>query len=1607
VVLGGVVRSAGRIAGVAGSVTGGVASAACRTGVRTAETAVRLPLSTAGTALSATGSAFAATEAVLAAAPALVGLTPSPRRLVGEVVAAGTHLTARAATEAAQMPARTATVAVGMARHGRSTVEKAPLHAVGLAKALTDLHPRRTHRRVWENHGHAQIEVRGLTGDGPRHGRVAAGVRRALNGLSGVSWAEVNAITGQVLVAFDEGSVDVEKLLDTVRAVEAAHGTREEEFSWDRPVHPSDETPLGAAAVSLAADYVALTAAIAGRVVRVPPLPRGVRVTLTLLDLQPGLRRRLREHIGPVGTDVVMSLAYAGVSGLSQRPLTPAVDAIYRTELMAEALAQRSVWKHREPELYCSPESLPDRAPRRRPRPCPLPKGPLETWSDTLGPGSLAGAAGVLFLTKEPRRAADTILAAVPRAARLGRESFAATAARRLSHHGVVPLDASAYRRLDRVSAIVVDSSVLCTDRPQILTVEGERDDVRSVWRAASRLLRDVTMPALEDGTPLTDGTLRLQRDPRVKKAPPGAVPLVLRKGNRRLGRLNVGGELAPLAEALLDAARETGARVLTTEHAVVRELLPQTDEVLSASQPLGDHVRRLQEEGHGVLCISGTAEEALDAADVGVGVLADAGGCSAWSADLLCGPGLEDAWRVLGVMTAARPLTQRVVHVAQAATALGTLLALVGGRRRGGKTHALAPVHTSALLGLYQGARAGRGATRRRTPAPVVHIPWHALDPTEVLERLDELSAQTRDQGLSLHRAVRQLRGQARTFANKPVPRRVLSPATGTYALAAAVREELEDPLTPVLALGATASAIVGSAVDAVLVGTVLTGNAFVSGAQRWRAERSLNRLLVEQTVTAHRVRRSARDARDVLASAAQDPDRAQEALEALPLKKVRAPSLVLGDVVSLRAGDVVPADARLVAAWDLEVDESSLTGESVPVHKDVEATPGVPLPERRCMVFDGTTVLAGTAYAVVVATGGSTEAGRAARAAGRAAPAAGIQARLMEITRMALPATGVGGAGVAGLGLLRGLPLREAIAAGVSVAVAAVPEGLPLVATVAQAGAARRLSRQGVLVRSSRTLEALGRADTVCFDKTGTLTTGRLAVTLVRAGDDDLPPDDPAAKRTLTVAAHACPAVDDDEIDNVPHATDRAVLKAANGAVPDGWELRSEASFEASRGYAAALGTSNGSTETELAVKGAPEVVLPLCDSVVGQDGARPRRLDDHGRRTVEEAVQELADRGLRLLAVAERTSDLPDAADDLDPLVQDLTLVGLVGISDSPRDTAGEAVRRMVDAGIQPVMITGDHPATARAIAAQVGLPTEHVTTGAELEGMTEEERVRRAAQTTIFARVSPEQKVRIVEALRAAGRVVAMTGDGTNDAAAIRLADVGIGVGAAGSTAARSSADLVLAEPDLPRIHDALVEGRHMWHRMREAVSILVGGNAGEMGFMMLGTAVAGRAPINIRQMLVVNLLTDMFPALAVALAPSHSAEEAAEPVGATLGKPLARAVAIRGATTAFGATLAWTVGRYTGRGRRADTMGLAALVGTQLGQTLLIGWRSPLVVATTLASVGVLLLVVETPGVSQLFGCTPIGPFAWTVVIGSSAAGTGAAALAQRRFAHAS
>jgi cation-transporting P-type ATPase I len=565
--------------------------------------------------------------------------------------------------------------------------------------------------------------------------------------------------------------------------------------------------------------------------------------------------------------------------------------------------------------------------------------------------------------------------------------------------------------------------------------------------------------------------------------------------------------------------------------------------------------------------------------------------------------------------------------------------------------------------------------------------------------------------------------------------------------------------------------------------------------------------------------------------------------------------------------------------------------------------------------------------------------------------------------------------------LGILWRRPLREAVAAGTAIAVAAVPEGLPLVATVAQQAAARRLSTRGAVVRSARVLEALGRVDTVCFDKTGTLTENRLRVVrLAPVGGEG----EEAEEALLRLAAAAV-----GNGDGQAHETDRAVLEAATerDVAADG-EPECSLPFAAGRGFSAAV------RDGRLVVKGAPEVVLPRC----GADG------------DLSATVQELAGQGLRVLAVAER--DVEGTPDDLEAAARDLTVRGLVALADTVRSSSVTAVEQLIAAGVRVVVATGDHPETAAAIAAQAGVPdADRVVTGAEFARASDAERTRMAAETAVFARLSPEQKVSLVAALRRAGATLAMTGDGVNDAAAIRLADVGVGVSGAESPAARAAADLVLTDEDLTRLVDAIAEGRAMWSRVRDAVSVLVGGNAGEVAFTVLGTAFGGRAPLGTRQLLLVNLLTDMFPALAMAVAaPRRTA--AADGDGPLAEHPLQavllagpqrgftasvrRLVVIRGVATTAGATAAWATGRLTGPRGRAGTMGLAALITTQLGQTAWMGRRSPLVLATTVGSLAVLVAVVQTPGLSRFFGCTPLDPIAWGVVLASAAAGTAGA-----------
>jgi cation-transporting ATPase I len=1272
----------------------------------------------------------------------------------------------------------------------------------------------------------------------------------------------------------------------------------------------------------------------------------------------------------------------------------------------------------------------------------------VEKLGDRTALAALLGAGGVLAATGDPARAAELMAATMPRAARQGREAFAAVLGRELARRDVVTMDAGALRRLDRVSVVVVDSSALGTGEPRILDaaalVPGVTD--AEMWRIAQKALAEPSppdgprsstgsaaptgsapnRPDLTTDAPWQAGPWRFDHAPdapRGRLGGPVALTLDVRhsydtRGGRH-GRVRVGVDVDPLAEAVLAAARGSGVRLAMTSHDSVGDLAAWADDVIAGHEVLAEYVRSLQADGHGVLVVSATDDEALAAADVGVAVTRP-GGPVCWSADLLCGPDLGEVWRVLRSVATAHAVSQQAARLAVGGSALGALLTMTGRRRPRLSPQNVPPIHGAALLAVFDGAFSAFRLGYLTPPPPAVRANWHDLTPEEAFQRLER--------GLGspppaepprgrLVTAVRSARSRAEALVRASALSGVVTPPLrNSAALSQAVARELRDPLTPVLVFGAAASAVVGSGVDAVLVGGVVAGNALVGGAQRLRAERALRRLLLGEKVQAQRVSRRPEDG--------AAPRRWEDVASAKPTaadpEPIPADELRPGDVVRVEVGDVVPADLRLLDSDGLEADESSLTGESLPVDKSAVATPGAELDERSCMLYEGCTVLTGTGLGLVVAVGRDTEAGRAAAVAGTAAPSAGLQARLAGLTRAALPAAGVGGLAVAVVSALRGVPFRQAVASGVAVGVAAVPEGLPLVATVAQLAAARRLAPRGILVRSSRTLEALGRVDTVCFDKTGTLTRGRLSVTAVADVEGGVAPGGAVGRRVLKTAARACPDPGDEGAASALHATDRAVLDAAHERLGHDvdWTLRADLPFETNRGYSASLGSN--SPKVVLAVKGAPEVVLALCSKVRDRHGKR-RKLSGQQRRAAEDAVTRMAGDGLRVLAVAEkRPQTTPEPDPDLEAMAEDLTLLGFVGIADTPRADAGEAVRRLAEAGVRVTMITGDHPETATAIARDLGIPDPHlVMTGAEFDRLPERPRIEQVAATTVFARVSPQQKVKIVRALQKAGRVVAMTGDGSNDAAAIRAADVGIALAGHGSAAARSAADLVLAEPDPVRIADALAEGRALWDRVQDAASILVGGNAGEVAFTVLGTAVGGRNPLNTRQLLLVNMLTDMMPALAVALAPAKAATAggvaghgvatsgdhatgqgddtatytAPRPTDGTWDPALVRGLAIRGTATAAGAMLAWIFGRVTGRRSRAGTMALAALVGTQLGQTLATGRHSALVGATTAVSALALFAVIQTPGVSHFFGCTPLGPVAWAAVAASSVAAT--------------
>lgn len=1383
---------------------------------------------------------------------------------------------------------------------------------------------------------------------------------RTLSTVDGVRGAELNAVLGRVVVSHDSEVVSGTELARVVAEVERAWELDRCEQAAASAVHPANAAPRLRELAAITTQLVGLGYTVVGKVLPVRAVSPVASALMSLVDSSPRMRAAAEAGLGRPVTDAVLAIGGAVGQALAQRPIGLLADLGYRLCLNREVNARRQAWQRWErttADRLSAHRAEPVECP---PRARPLPPGPIERVANPASVLALAGYGSVLAVTRNSRRALAMLFAGTPRAARLGRDAFAARLDVDLSKAGTQVFEPDALRRLDRVDMVVLDAAILVSGRQvvddHVVLIDEAADpaeivrrahDLIDPWRPRDRRERGdwAVVPVNQWRTALSAYSRRATHD----------AIAVLRNG-APVGVVHVVAETAPFAEAVVESARHAGTPVLAgAGHRLAAQL--RVERVRPAGERLPDTVRNLQADGHVVAVVSTRRRDGLACADVGIGVLDDDADTLPWGAHVVC-PDLARAGVVLESVRVARRVSRQCAAMTIAGSCVGALLGALG-PDRSAPIRAVFPVQLAAMFALGVGTWAGTTPGRLPTPTPTDRTPWHAMSRRSVLARL----ASTRD---GLDEAEHDRRHHAQHTENRQAE----------VGLARASVEELANPLTPALAAGAGVSASLGSLMDAVMIAGVLGLNALIGGAQRLGAARELGRL-VDTNALRVRVRRAGTG------------------------RVERVEDLVPGDVVELHAGDAVPADCRVLEATGLEVDESRLTGESQLVRKTVHATAAPAIADRASMLYQNTVVAAGRALGVVVATGGRTEIGRTTRAIGESAGETGVAARLRALTRITLPVTLGASAVLMVSDLLRGRAINQALGRAVGLAVAAVPEGLPFVATMAELASARRLARRGVLARNPSTIEALGRLDVLCFDKTGTLTEGRIALRLVSDGHDERTLSDLTSplRETLAVAVRASPWHERDH--PLPHPTDRAVLDGAAtlGVVPDGLEWVDELRFEPSRGYHAVL--VRAPHRMVVSVKGAPEVVLARCHRWRRPGG--PAVFDPGSRLEVNAALDRLARKGYRVLAVAERVASGLAKLDDSH--IDGLDFCGLLAFADPVRPTAADAVSTLRRAGVGIVMITGDHPSTAEAIAAELGVLSGAPMSGAELDALDDDELAERLPGTTVFARVSPAQKARIVRNLRRVGRVVAMTGDGANDVPAIRLAHVGIALGSAATPAARQAADLVVTDDRIETITGAIVEGRAMWASVRDALSILLGGNLGETAFTLSAGLLSARDALNARQLLLINLLTDVLPAMAVAVRPPPQvtpeallAEGPETSLGATLNRDIAR----RAATTSAAAFAGWLLARPVSTPAQASTTGLVALVGAQLGQTIAVRGRTPLVVAAAGGSLAVLAGIVQTLGLSRFFGCRPLLAHQWGIALAAAAVATAVEILGRAR-----
>jgi magnesium-transporting ATPase (P-type) len=1475
----------------------------------------------------------------------------------------------------------------------------------------------------------ARVAFRGLD----RNPRLARQVINLLHKAHGVR-ARARTLTGHLLVEYDHHRVLLEDILATIAHLELPELPEE-----DAPEHPLDPEPLAhgsvkAAGALLGMAVLTLRRLFAGGALAVNAF--GIAATTAgIVNIAQGfplVRDGLRKLLGHTAADAVANAVGLVALTVADAPMGMIVVGVETLIFLGEVTARRASWTRYEEQLDGSACAEPGavirleagmRVPHAgrvvegfgtatgrgglptplvpgalvpagavlaggpfvldlhggdpfEPGPRPAPPRPTfyHRYVETITPLSLAYAAFNGLRTLSPIGAFEGLLLLNPRTAAIGMESANLGAASRALRGGLTVIGTRPHRPVALPDVLLLDGPRLLTDGLEIAAVvpvgENRIDDLVTIaagldsaagspwgsafpqqdWFLASEgSFNGLWATAVVGGVHCTLGPP--EDEPLVSedflRAHQGGYLLELRVVDidQPLGYIALQPRISRSAADLFARCRALGVRV---------ELLPAGSPLsariiadragvgLADSREALHVIRREQEKGDLVYFVSDHADaaEAFAACDLAIG-MAHGRGEFPVRADVLA-PDLAAVGDLLDAGACRKAAVNDAVVLSMLANGIGAVLGLRGHL---GLEMASMTVYLAALGAMGAGAVRLRGGERRGSALAYLSDPrperWGRRGIDEVLRNFA-----SSEEGLTSAAAA---------------ARRVAPHTSTRDDLLIALRNQVRAPITGILAGGAALTLVLAQPLNTTILGVTISLNVAAGVWQERQigmAAEALQRLGAA----------TARVLRDGVAAV------------------VPASDVVPGDVLVLAAGDRVAADARLISASSLEVAEAALTGESLPVPKAP-----ADVPDHNRIVLEGSDVIVGSGRAVVVAVGRQTRLGATAAALNvdrdEESP---LGARLGRILRIALPVAAGGGAlaGLAGLAY-GGAPVAMVTLA-VTTALSAIPEGLPLLAGVGQAAVARRLARRQALVRRVAAIEALGRVDVACTDKTGTLTEGRLALRMLADAEVESPwpgPLSPEMRRLLLVAALASPHPD--SADAALHPTDAAVMRAAVQAdLHD--EMRApreaEVPFDSARAFRASV------VGGRVCVKGAPERIIARCKHV--RRGGADRPLDDPGREELLAAGVRLAARGLRVLLVAEGPADGPPD----DPA--GLTALGFVGITDPLRHTVPPAVHRCLAAGIRVIMLTGDHPATARAIAQEAGLLVpghDTVLKAADLADLPADELDRRLDGVAVIARATPLDKLRIVESLRRRNHTVAMTGDGVNDAPSLRLADVGVAMGMTGTEVARQASDVVLVDDDFASLVEALVEGRGFWRNMRTGLGLLLGGNIGELGLIVGANLLGYGSPLVPAQILIVNLITDTLPSLAVLLQrPQHRDLAALAREGlSALDHGLRRDVARRALATAIPSLASFMWSHATAGPVQGSAVAFTGVVATQLAQTLeagrVEGTLSESVVAAVSTSVALLVSSVTIPPVRTFLNLQAPTLTSWGVV-GAAAAG---------------